>query len=520
MKRLKLTIILSIILAVVVPFTSFAVGATIGADLSITGSYVIDPRTHDKYKDKFTAPTNFEYKTCGDVVVKYKVETNDGEKIGYNFYRIWTEQEYVGLYLGATDDCRIGYNVVEILREGHKNQQSCLATDCYDGTFSVARNINATSSSSSNFYALVGVNMNLAYYYDFEIVESDFPIFNNKDDATHYMNTGVVQNAIYDTTTHYSGDDLYFKDFQVVPHISSDFDKSYFDIYYELSDYALTNIDNLSLVICNDYIIDMKDYFLTFGQAYSRTYQGKTLYYSMKIVRYETKLYLNQIPCMKQAVEASVDKDAIFGNNGLLSFSDTDYSKLFLEFYLRCNTPDGFKQSKRNDYTYEFLTRSSDYSIWMPTTDVSPNGNFDYTQQGDTVTSNSYYYHDASENKYYYVDNGTKTEITENEYNNNSYVSGGGGGSSSSSGGAVANATIGDIVINVGGQGDYVDISPKDYKLFIDNIKTMLDELDTKGGLFLMLKDVYALFPAPIWVIVGGGLSSVIVVSIIKILRG
>lgn len=542
MKRINLTIILSIILVMVIPFNCMAeIGATIGADLSVTGSYAIDPRTHEKYLDKFVAPTEFEYKTCGDVVVKYKVETSNGEKIGYNFFRIWTEQEYVSLYLSATEDCRSGYNIANLLMQRNKNEVRCLATDFYDGTFSCTRNNPNNNPYGNSSYALVGGNSNLSYFYDFEVVESDFPIFSSEDDAIYYMNTGIVQNALYDPTVHYSGDDLYFNDFRIIPHVSNRLDSFYFEIYYELSDYALSNIDTLNLRIDNQYTLETD---ILGGFIPTRDASDKSMSIPIKGKEKGFILRPKNIPSISSALTWGLSEQQVLGYELGIDFSKISVgsiggntvqeivgSNLYMQFYLRCNTSEGFKQGRRNDYTYDFLANASDYSVWTPTTDSAMNGNFDYTQEGNTVSSNSYYYNEVTTNengdtvnKYYYVDNGKKTEITENEYNNNSYnISGGdsgGGGTSSSGGNATANAVVGDIVVNVGGQGDYVNISPKDYKTFVDNVKDMLEELDTKGGLFLMLKDVYALFPPTIWVIVGGGLSAVVIVSIVKILRG
>ncbi len=536
MKRINLTIILSIMLSVVVPFTSVAseVGATIGSDLSITGSYDIDPRTDEKYKDKFVAPTEFEYKATGDIVIKYKLLVDGKETIQYYFSRLWSEQKYMGLCLSSSADCVSGYNLAQVMLERNKKEVCVYADSSYgNGEFTTNRNNPYANSYSNSIYTACCTGANV---YDFEVVECDFPIFSSYEDMEYYTNTGVIRNAIYDPTVHYSGDDLYFKDFRVVPHVSTLFSCYYFDVYYELSDFALANIDTLNLRLDNDYRISILRAEAVSDEVYSN---NNSLSIALKGKETGFKLYLSDFNSIGYVIEQNGINDYdVLGHPGQSDSSlsgvnkKTTYSNLYLRFYLRCNTSSGFKQSRRNDYNHDFLSNKGDTSVWVPTSDSALNGNFDYTQKGNTVSSNSYYYNEVTTNengdtvnKYYYVDNGKKTEITENEYNNNSYnisgdSGGGGGGSSSSGGNATANAVVGDIVVNVGGQGDYVNISPKDYKTFVDNVKDMLEELDTKGGLFLMLKDVYALFPPTIWVIVGGGLSAVVIVSIVKILRG
>lgn len=535
MKRLKLTIILSIILIFSFSLTSFASGVGgAGESLGVVEGSGIDPRSDARYSSLFNYDASGLY-YHGDIVIEYKKKIEDKIYILRTYQRVYTSSERYGLVItsnsgtGYQNDCaygRIRYGETVKIATASETTSGTFYTDFKDKTYDFV----------CDFGFFSGTYSSVLDCYDAEIVECSVPVFNNLDDLNYYFETGIIRNAAYDPTVHYSGDDLYFKDFRVIPHVSTLFSDYYFDVYYELSEFALANIDTLNMRVDNDYRISIRRAGVLDDEAYRN---NSSMSIALKGKENGFKLYLPDFRSISYVTSIyDFTQNDVLGHHGRTDDTETrdtiTYSNLYLRFYLRCNTSSGFKQSKRNDYNHDFLSNKGDASVWVPTSDSSLNGNFDYTQEGDTVTSNSYYYNEVTTNengdkvnKYYYVDNGKKIEITENEYNDNKYsfdINSGGGGSgggssSSSSGGAVANASVGNITVNVGNQGEYVSISPVDFNMFVKGFKDMLEELNVKGGLFSLLKDVFSIFPDEVSTIMIGAISAIAIVSFICIAR-
>ncbi len=357
---------------------------------------------------------------------------------------------------------------------------------------------------------------------DVEIISTDFPIFQTEEDYLTYRETGIVNNALYNPTPKDYSSELYFKSFDVIPHVSNSAKYYYFDIKYELSDYAKKNLNMLNLNFENCYSFESEALVDTELQYKKTPWMSNSI--SLKEHPYGFSIYINELGCYRYAIDnigisdsnfvltsRSIDAfNTIFhlitGREGIINM-DTAY--LYFKFNLRFSSSSGVVIGKRNDFTYDFLTKEITKSLYVPDTQKDTNGNtvfvkdtdgnISYTQEGDTKTSKDYYSQEGD--KYYYTDNnGSKKEITENDYNNSS-----------------ANV---DIDISIGnGSGEYITISPVDFNQFIKGMEEMLKQLDTKGGLFLLIKDVFSMYPPEIVTIVVGALSTVTVVSIICILR-
>lgn len=385
------------------------------------------------------------------------------------------------------------------------------------------------------------------------VVRSDVPVFNSETDAILYLEGNDIKPlyACVSEPTDYSAE-LYFKSFEVIPHATGSIDNYYFDIKYELSDYAKRHINDLNLCLKNMY---------SFGNrsrgpvlAWLET-PYSTLYVPLENKPYGFTLYVKTLGCIKYAKKNWLFSNSEFLNKGVeVDFknfivdvvigSDSTYdvvaseeSIIYLTFDLRFYDNGNVVTGKRNDWTYDFLTNESKYYLYTPNTatDIDGNktlvtdndGNISYTQEGETRTSNEYYYNEVTQNdngdttnKFYYIDNDkNKKEITKDEYDNNAFTVI--GGNSSAEGGS---ASVGDINININntnnnGSGEYINVNPVDFNQFVKGMEEMLKQFDTKGGLFLLIKDVFSMYPPEITTIAVGAIAAITIVSIICILR-
>lgn len=531
MKRLNTIIILTIILIMSFSIVSFASG--VGGALDVIQGSNIDPRTDVRYKDYFNLNENNinnaahlvdkETLSFCDVVIKHNYYYQDKVYALKAYCRFWydsSSQYYPCFFL---DDYNAGSYVANLIKIVAGSNDFFALNVVYENTDS---SFSASDKSGS------GAGMQLfdaSQSREVEIVECGLPVFNSRNDAEYYCNTGTIRNALYDPTVHYSGDDLYFKEFKVTPHVSNQGSKFYFEIYYELSDFALANIDVLNIRFDNQYDMDvngLSGLFDSLGCDHTATN-------SIALSNYKNgfKLYLSDIRSIEKVCASDIFPGQtsefllkrILGNEVYIDLSGLTIggvggegvykivgSHLYCQFYLRANIDGQFYQGKRNDFNYDFLNKSYDVDVWTTNDDSSLNGNFDYTKEGETITSNEYYYNDVTTNDdgttvnnyYYYDKNGNRKEITEDVYNNSS-------------------ASVGDININVGGNGssEYISINPVDFNQFVKGMKNMLEEFDTKGGLFLLIKDVFSMYPPEVTTIVVGAIAAIAIVSIICILR-
>ena len=510
MKRIKLSIILALLLTLSFSLTAFASGVGSAGEASgVIGGTGIDPRVDARYASFFDFDAEGLY-SHGDIVVEYKRKVDDKVYVLRTYERIYTSSERYGLVITSNsnteyqNDCAYGY-----IHNG-ETVRIAAASERINGTFNTSF-FDRTYTYLVSFGFFDGYfSSNMLNYYDVEIIECSVPVFSNDDDLKYYLDTGIIRNAIYDSTIHYSGDNLYFKDFRVVPHVSTLFSQYYFDIYYELSDFAKLNIDTLNLRLDNDYRLSIRRVGILDDEVYKN---NSSLSIPLKGKENGFKLYLSEIGSIGYVIDYhDFTQDDVLGHPGRSdnanSIDNITYSNLYLRFYLRANIDGKFYQSKRNDFNYDFLNRSYDMDVWIPIEDSSTTGNFDYIKEGVTTTSNEYYYNEVTTNNngdtvnnyYYYDKNGNKKEITEDVYNNSS-----------------ANV---DIDISVGdGSGEYISISPVDFNQFVKALKDMLDEFDTKGGLFKLLKDTFGFLPDKVNLIWCGSIAGMFIVSVVCILR-
>lgn len=559
MKRIFLTMIISFLLCLSFQLNTFASG--VGGALDVVQGSNIDPRTDSRYKDNYELDLSNSYdkvlskcdaKKYGDVVLSFIDYGSDKAYKLKAYIRFWYDDsfnEYGKPCLLFRDDISINgsstlYDVLTFYMGNSQTVNPTVSmTNCYETvTYTFATRQIKGNNKSITLFDYYGSKR------DVEILYSDFPIFQNQDDLTYYLETGIIRNAFYDASVKDYSSELYFESFEVIPHASNRVGSYYFDVKYELSDYAKKNIDKLNLNFENMHQID----FSSLDDLIKTTYETKWYSNSIALSNYPYGfcIYVKDLGCYAEAVEGLTPfENIIIGNIFIIDTVDTilqslmpnvstvrvERSVLYFKFNLRFSSSSGAVFGKRNDFTYDFISKENSKNIYTPNIQKDNNGNttfvkdadgnITYTQEGDTISSNDYYYNNVEDdgdtvvNNYFYYDkDGNEKKITEDEYNNNAFTVI--GGNSSATGG---NSSIGDINININnnmGHGDYVDISPSDYKLFIDALQSLFAELDTNGGLFLMLGDIYSMFPTKIWLIVGGGLSAVIIVSVIKIARG
>lgn len=514
MKRLKISIIFVLLLSLIFPMSVYAAAGDDYPDAIPGVNY--DPRTDARYSSYFDYSNEdvSELNCHGDLVIQYKYVEGSNIYLLKSYLRFYLSDERFGVVLDVTVNPEHCY---WLLKSGTKYMVSSAAETTH-GTFNCYKN-GSTSYYNSNAQILHSHNV-----YDIEVLESEIPVFSSQTDLDYYLNTGIIRNALYDPTIYYSGDDLYFTEFKVIPHVSSDYDKFYFEICYELSDFAKANVDNLNLRFDNQYTLDIEGFAAVINEQGSHDVVSN----SFSLAKYPKgfKLYLGDIA----SIQTFVSEYGIKAKKQILGkefFFDTSYisvgglggetfvkivgSNLYCQFYLRAYIDGTVYQGKRNDFNYDFLKKSYSADVWIPTEDSSIGGNFDYIKDGDTITSSEYYFNEVTTNNngdtvnnyYYYDSNGNRKEITEDVYTNSS-----------------ASASIGDINISVGdGSGEYIGISPVDYNQFVEAVVAALKEFDTKGGVFKLLQGAFSLFPDRVNKIMSGAIAAVVLVSLFCILR-
>lgn len=573
MKRLILVTIVSFILCLSIPLNSFASG--VGGALDVIQGSNIDPRTDSRYADKYNLDDAVTVHqkilegspAYGDVVMEFTVTNNDETYRLKSYARLWYDDSIsnVGkpcIYLNENTTIN-GYGPYNIPNFYYGTSSM---VDFYTAMINEYEQTNYTFSDYTENRNRSGSSSMFSYYStpkDIEILSSDFPVFTNMDDVNYYRETGVIRNAKYDPTPKDYSSQLYFKSFEVIPHATLDTDTYYFDIKYELSDYAKKNIDNLKLSFENCWECDIAtdDHILP-NVSYSTSF----LLNSIDLRRYP---YGFRIKCVELDSYRHVYNNTVFpkqlfigrfqgfdlindfvktiAKKNNIEYSDTSKAVsivrccLFFKFYLSISKKTEHSRQfvsagKRNDWTYDFLTNESKYYLYTPntTTDSSGNntlvtdndGNITYTQEGETRTSNEYYYNETvgegdnvTNNYFYYDKDGNKKQITKDEYDNNAFTVI--GGNSSAEGG---NASVGDINININntnnnGNGEYINVNPVDFNQFVKGMEDMLKQFDTEGGLFLLIKDVFSMYPPDVVTLVIGAVSAITIVSIICILR-
>lgn len=495
-----------------------------------------DPTYFDLTEDEQNEFPDLVYN--GKICVEYtKDKGTDSEKRVRCYCAVYSNYENFGAYMyqeeGSSGDLLVylqyKYNIgdkVYVKWGSDLNDYNFVKLiDNYWGDYEVNRGFFYSYGYSGN--STISYSGNNAY--DATVVSTEFPIFSNSDDLLLYRQTGKINNALYNPVPKdYSGE-LYFKSFEVIPHVNNDVDAYYFDIKYELSDYAKKHLAKLNLNFESKYQLNIKAAEgIVKANAETRWYSNII---SLAENPYGFQIYVTELGCYSEAEKnftTGLFKNSLVGENMFFDIGNNVLSPLitgqltnfkfatfqniilYFKFNLRFNDYSGYVVGKRNDYTYDFLSKEGKSYLYVPDTQKDADGNttfvkddnnnISYTQEGDTKTSKDYYSQEGD--KYYYTDNnGSKKEITEDVYNNSS-------------------ASIGDININVGdSSGQYITISPVDFNQFAKGVEELLKMFDTGGGLFLLIKDVLSMYPNDVQKIAIGAISAVAIVSIFCILR-
>lgn len=559
MKRIFWVMIVSFILCLSIPLNSFASG--VGGALDVIQGSNIDPRTDSRYADKYNLDDTVTVHqkilegspAYGDVVMEFTVTNNDETYRLKSYARLWYDDgiSEVGkpcIYLNENTTIN-GYGPYNIPNFYYGTSSM---VDFYTAMINEYEQTNYTFSDYTENRNRSGSSSMFSYYStpkDIEILSSDFPVFTNMDDVNYYRETGIIRNAKYDPTPKDYSSELYFKSFEVIPHASNSAEYYFFDIKYELSDYAKKNIETLNLNFESLYRWETSNTFDSLA-----TYK-QTGWYANSIPLsshpYGFSIRISDLGCYRHAVDKWHMLPTTFvGNNVFFDISNSvihtllpsvdiiEITEAYLsfKFNLRFIGSNGVVLGKRNDFTYDILNKKLEKYIYTPNTTTDgngniafvkdDNGNITYTQEGDKITSNDYYYNNVEDdgdtvvNNYFYYDkDGNKKQITKDEYDNNAFTVI--GGNSSAEGGS---ASVGDINININntnnnGSSEYININPVDFNQFVKGMEDMLKQFDTKGGLFLLIKDVFSMYPPEVTTIAVGAIAAIAIVSIICILR-
>lgn len=534
MKRLNKTII-----AVIVFILSFSTAASAAASYdNSVNLFDSDPTYFDLTEDE---QNEFPYLVYnGKICVEYtKDKGTDSEKRVRCYCAVYSNYENFGAYMyqeeGSSGDLLVylqyKYNIgdkIYIKWGSDLNDYNFVKLiDNYWGYSDVNRGFFYSYGYSGN--STISYSGNNAY--DATVVSTEFPIFSNSDDLLLYRQTGKINNALYNPIPKDYSSELYFKSFEVIPHVSNSAEYYYFDIKYELSDYAKRNIKNLNLNFENNYYWESENIVQSVNSYYNTGWKANSIAlgefpygFTIYVSKLGSIVYAHNIWGLSYAEIVGTTKFWDLTNSALnalvssqLGTTGTDLKALsvsniylYFKFNLRFNNNGNVVIGKRNDFTYDFLTKETKAYLYVPDTQKDADGNtifvkddnnnISYTQEGDTKTSKDYYSQEGD--KYYYTDNnGSKKEITEDVYNNSS-------------------ASIGDININVGdSSGQYITISPVDFNQFAKGVEELLKMFDTGGGLFLLIKDVLSMYPNDVQKIAIGAISAVAIVSIFCILR-
>lgn len=315
-----------------------------------------------------------------------------------------------------------------------------------------------------------------------------------------------------------------FSQFNVVPHIGTDRKNLYFDVSALYND-KMKSLVNYSFIDFQVTMLDDHNYFHIWDDE--NFFNGGKIYKCVPDFPFDFK---------HKYYPAANDATAEF----LLGFDWKDVvvnlpvvdipigTKLKLSYITLDFTPCYEKDNViykgvKNTYQYDFLSRQGTlYKL-----DPEDDGGYPNPMDKTPEDSNTDYYQtiitkDPQGNPQYiyvYVDqDGVQHPAGDTTVTGGSVTIGDVGATVGD-----VTASVGDININIdtggGSDGNYIDIDPVDYENMIAPMKELLQK-DDDNGFFALLRDIYKVFPPQIWLIVGGGLSAVITVSIVKILRG
>lgn len=582
MKRVILITIISFVLCLSVSINSLASG--IGGALDVIQGSNIDPRTDSRYADKFNLDNTVAVHQKilegspehGDVVMEFTISDGDKSYRLKAYARLWYDDSIseIGkpcVYLN--EDATInGYGPYNIPTFWYGTSSM---NDFYTAMINEYERTDYTFSQYTENRNRSGSSYMFSYYStpkDIEILSSDFPVFTDMDDVNYYRETGIIRNAKYDPNPKDYSAELYFKSFDVIPHASNSVDYYYFDIKYELSDYAKKNIDKLNLNFENRYRWETLSDITSSGDLYKDTgWLSNSI--SLKDRPYGFTIMVNDLSCYHRIVnEWGLPSSSFVGESRVMDISNSvlhtilpgtdiisiSQACLYFRFNLRFSGSNGVVVGKRNDFTYDFLNKKLEKYIYTPDTSTDgngnttfvkdSNGNITYTQEGDMITSGDYYYNKVTEitegdtvtttnNFYYYDKDGNEKEITKDEYDNNAFtvVNVDGGNASAEGGNAIANASasIGDIIVNIpslgsGGGSSGNNITIEDDDLTSDGIISAIshgfgyfDNIDTgeKGdGLVALISGLYGYLPADLASMTLFGIATVFGIAIIRII--
>lgn len=572
MKRINLTIVLTILLVLSIPFVSFA-EATIGGAL-IEGSGV-DPRTDSRYKENYELDTSNPIGSAiskgspkyGDVVVSFIDYVIERDSSGANVEKPYRLKAYIRYWYDDNFDdiakpCLLFeenksingsdaiYDVLTFrMGSSQTKSPSVNMTNCYEDYTGIF-NVRQIKDNTQSCYAF-------DYYSskrDVEIISSDFLIFSNSDDANYYETTGIIKNAIYNpaddpnvTGGNITAGQIYLEDFQVIYHDAPSLDDCYVEFKYSIPKHLRNVRGSLYLDVTDLYraeasVVLGKDNEEHFGIS-SFNISENPYGFTVPISKF------GSISQFFQKDGEWIAKHEILGNSFFgINFDDwilfgelasaikeITKSELYLDMQLRLGSKtlgtNGSKYSARIDFlnlqdcTYNNEPYDDTLKKYVPSDNpikdgyysTDGNGNYNYhSSTGDTQTITSYEY-----------DNSTNST----QYITNNYYGGSGGNNSGGSNGTLTDLAInvGDIIFNIdigsiGGGGS--DSDPRDYLLpdsTLGALKTgfgFLDNPDTEqqgDGFISFLGGTFSYMPDDFMGIIMFGIAVIVVLGIISI---
>lgn len=529
MKRINLTFALTILLILSFSITSFASSEYFNP----VNLFEDDPDFFELTAEEQANTDLSSLYSCGKICIEYthvngrRVRSYVSVYSSYENFAAYTYQE-VGSS-GTTLDYLVynhNYYDVAYLKCGADINDSNfikLTRYIYEYNSSTKRGLIFSSYTYSGSSTIPNFTSNVI---DMEIISSDFPIFATEEDYINYREYGIIKNAIYNpadsiAASKFTPEQVYLDDFQCIYHDAPGLDNCYVEFKYSIPQHLRSSKGSIYLDVSDIYKLHAK---CVAGLANAdREYFGMSIF-SVTENPYGFSIPVTDFSSVMQFVDnespeklSFVAKREVLGNEILFDFDNVSIDNIGLNTLLEITKSQLFLDVQVRVGPYSIGTKGEKYSALVDFLDLSncyyESSSYDdktetYKPNNDTV-KDGYYSVDAGGNYNYHSSDGKTTSITSYDYNNstnstqyitNNYYCSSGVGSS-------------------GSGGEYININPVDFNQFVKGMKNMLEQFDTKGGLFLLIKDVFSMYPPDVTVIIVGAISTITIVSIICILR-
>lgn len=357
--------------------------------------------------------------------------------------------------------------------------------------------------------------------FSYELFDSSMIIFSDIKDILHYFNTGEVQNAVYEPVppVQYDGENIYLDNFKATFYDSNDLEQVKYKFTWDLpehldSEFVEIQVDDQYFITIDalngaDQVVNYS-YANNPGITYS-SHDDDLQHFNIEkgyVGDYYRTRSVYQWVCFDRPFWLSEffhdNKRSVLGSDSVINVSEFglgfDYT-----LYRVTSSKVQFRITIIYDgvigcsyyASFDFINHKNDFYTTTPDNYGSPTfsepSSFPSLNVGaavDAVGNTHYTYTD---------DNGNVTDAY----------------------GTVINVDIPNSY-NIYFHDDdlYYDISPEDYNGVIDNMKTLTDFSKDNKSTYGFLHDIYDALPRPLVLLMASGLSGIIIISFIRILRG